>query len=270
MCEKSVKNEECADEICRTKVSERQRLGAVCKLQPPNSLHAADLGPEQQEPKHPHIKEEDAQELPYVKEHEDEITKFPSPAVTVKSEDVNGAHCAGPQVDGLLAPLSDSDDITSHSSDNDADEHSTAPSAVSRVPGAEQNEDDAGVGGSSEVTADGSGDVTDRRPAGRRRVRRRGNWQRVNAPFLDLQRGGFEMLEQELGTLNTHLRSLQSDVLPLLTSINGTLQQIADAAEQLAPRPAQNPLQPRRSLRRRRGQRVASGKGGGGSRGTNC
>ncbi|XP_061669693.1 uncharacterized protein LOC133497652 [Syngnathoides biaculeatus] len=268
MCEKSVKDEECAEEIWRAKANDRQRL---CRLQPGNSLRGEGLHPEQQVPNPPPIKEEAASELPDVQEHEEEICKFPLPGVTVKSEEANGDHRGGPQAEGLLAPLSESDDITSHSSDNDADEHSTAPSAVSRAPGARQNEDDAGVAASGEVTADGSGNRPRRRPAGRRPVRRRAGRRRENAPFLDIQRDGFEMLEQELCTLNKHLRSLQSfqsGVLPLLTSIDGTLQQIANAAEQLAPRPS--PVRPRRSLQRRRGQVVESGKAGGGSSGTNC
>ncbi|XP_061641616.1 myb-related transcription factor, partner of profilin-like [Phyllopteryx taeniolatus] len=108
--------------------------------------------------------------------------------------------------------------------------------AASRAPAAEEaeeHEDDVGVDGSGEELADGGGDAPDRRPAGRRRARERGD-----RPFLDLQRGGFEMLERELSTLNSHLRSLQSGVLPLLASINGSLRRIADAAERLAPQPA--------------------------------
>ncbi|XP_061688598.1 myb-related transcription factor, partner of profilin [Syngnathoides biaculeatus] len=114
-----------------------------------------------------------------------------------------------------------------------------APSAESRAPAAEEADepkDDAGVDGSGEELADGSGDAPDRRPSGRRRGRERGD-----RPFLDLQRGGFEMLERELSTLNSHLRSLQSGVLPLLASIDGSLRRIADAAERLAPQPAPGP-----------------------------
>ncbi|XP_061561732.1 zinc finger protein 84-like [Phycodurus eques] len=69
---------------------------------------------EQQAPEDPRFKEED---------HEAHITKFPLTAV-MKGEEGDGDHRGGSQADGLLAPLSDCDDTTSHSPDTDDEEHS--------------------------------------------------------------------------------------------------------------------------------------------------
>ncbi|XP_061619478.1 uncharacterized protein LOC133472535 isoform X5 [Phyllopteryx taeniolatus] len=106
-----------------------------------------DLHTERQEPEPPHIKEEvqdkavhhikeeeEEEVCPYIEEQdkEEDITKYPSTDVPLKSEDEgqseesrraeppssrssqhmstegDGAHCEGSQADGLLAPLSDS------------------------------------------------------------------------------------------------------------------------------------------------------------------
>ncbi|XP_057696868.1 uncharacterized protein LOC130918803 isoform X6 [Corythoichthys intestinalis] len=92
----------------------------------------------------PRIKQEAEPETPYIKEEEleDEISKFPM-CVSVKIEEDEGPseesgsakhwgdssfqHLTTKgegqsQTDGLLAPLSDSDDVTSHSSDFNTDE----------------------------------------------------------------------------------------------------------------------------------------------------
>ncbi|XP_061618540.1 zinc finger protein 37-like isoform X3 [Phyllopteryx taeniolatus] len=95
------------------------------------------------------IKEEE-EEPPYIKQEkeEEDITKLPSTGVPLKSENEvqseekrgveppsssssqhmttegDGDHCGGSQADGLLAPLSDCDNMTSHSSDYDDDEQS--------------------------------------------------------------------------------------------------------------------------------------------------
>ncbi|XP_057716985.1 oocyte zinc finger protein XlCOF6-like [Corythoichthys intestinalis] len=88
-----------------------------------------------------YIKKESEPEIPNIKEEEqeDEITKFPM-TVSVKIEEDEGPNEAAEpsgdssfhhlkpkgegrsQPDGLLAPLSDSDDVTSHSSDTDTNE----------------------------------------------------------------------------------------------------------------------------------------------------
>ncbi|XP_061647610.1 oocyte zinc finger protein XlCOF6.1-like [Phyllopteryx taeniolatus] len=140
MCARSVK-EEYEEELRRAKEeNERQRqpLDAAFK-KPQDVLHKADvseedLPPEQQEwsswvkqedPEPAHIKEEEEEHSisPHGQKiqglEEANITKLP-----LKSDDDDdGDHCGGSQADSLLAPLSDSDDITSHSSDID-DEHS--------------------------------------------------------------------------------------------------------------------------------------------------
>ncbi|XP_054622352.1 zinc finger protein 774-like [Dunckerocampus dactyliophorus] len=116
------------------------------------------------EPEPPHIKkEEESPEPPHIKEEEEDHrisqegehpggrAEFPMIGVPVKREDedkgqneekreveppsgsstqhmtmeADGDHCGGSQADNLLAPLSDSDDTTSHSTDTD-DEHSKA------------------------------------------------------------------------------------------------------------------------------------------------
>ncbi|XP_061525778.1 zinc finger protein with KRAB and SCAN domains 5-like isoform X3 [Phycodurus eques] len=104
----------------------------------------------------PQIKEEEElepisikkEECPHIKQEEEEdIAKFPSTDVPLKivyegqreerrgaqplrsssssqhmTTEGDGDHCGGSQADGLLPPLSDSDDTTAHSSDYDDDE----------------------------------------------------------------------------------------------------------------------------------------------------
>ncbi|XP_061612676.1 involucrin-like isoform X2 [Phyllopteryx taeniolatus] len=93
-----------------------------------------------------HIKEEEGGSLHIKEEEQEEIIKVPLTGVPLKSEDEGqsednrGAappcssssqhmtregdedHCGGSQADGLLAPLSDSDDMTSHSPHTDEEE----------------------------------------------------------------------------------------------------------------------------------------------------
>ncbi|XP_061842836.1 uncharacterized protein [Nerophis lumbriciformis] len=107
---------------------------------------------EEEDPLSPHIKEEEeehsiSQQGEHVEGLEEvDVTKMPVTGVPVKSEDdevkgereaeppsssstqhmtteADGDHCGGSQADKLLAPLSDSEDTTSHSPDTD-DEHS--------------------------------------------------------------------------------------------------------------------------------------------------
>ncbi|XP_061669575.1 uncharacterized protein LOC133497573 isoform X2 [Syngnathoides biaculeatus] len=130
MCARSLARYE--EELCGTKAEDEQQpqvLDAVPR--PPVVLHRTgdsegDLRPEQQEPEPPFIKKEEP-ETPHFKEEEqeDEILKFPFTGVSVKNEDdgeCDGDRWGGSQADGLFAPLSDSDDITSHSSDPDDDD----------------------------------------------------------------------------------------------------------------------------------------------------
>ncbi|XP_057706676.1 zinc finger protein 391-like isoform X1 [Corythoichthys intestinalis] len=133
----------------------KQRRGAA-RLEMARShadVTVEDLHPEKHDPLHvkqeeesemPCIKQEAAPETPDIKEEEqeDKIPKFPM-CVSVKIEEDEGpseeSGAAKPssdssfqhlttkgggqsQTDGLLAPLSDSDDVTSHSSDTDTDE----------------------------------------------------------------------------------------------------------------------------------------------------
>ncbi|XP_061621217.1 zinc finger and BTB domain-containing protein 17-like [Phyllopteryx taeniolatus] len=93
------------------------------------------------------IKKEDEEEHTHIKhEVEEDITKFPLTGVPLKGEDegqsegsrgaeapsnsssqhmtteADGDHCGGSQANGLLAPLSDSDDMTSHPPHTDDDD----------------------------------------------------------------------------------------------------------------------------------------------------
>ncbi|XP_061669656.1 gastrula zinc finger protein XlCGF17.1-like isoform X2 [Syngnathoides biaculeatus] len=126
MCAKSVK-EEFEEEICwsneekerrhlfkkpagvlrRTELSEE---GLDCEKQEWSSRE------EQQEPERAHIKEE---------EEEADVSELPFTCVIVKSEKDFQDECERDQVDSLLAPLSESDDVTSHSphDDDDDEEH---------------------------------------------------------------------------------------------------------------------------------------------------
>ncbi|XP_061619561.1 zinc finger and SCAN domain-containing protein 2-like isoform X1 [Phyllopteryx taeniolatus] len=125
---------------------QRQLVDAV-RMQPRVVLHRADvaeeLRPERQEPEPPHIKEEvEDEEVHHIKQEEEVVTKFPLTCVPLKSEDGlseesrgvelpsssssqhmttegDGDHCGGPQADSLLTPLSDCDDVTSHSPHTD-------------------------------------------------------------------------------------------------------------------------------------------------------
>ncbi|XP_061620931.1 zinc finger and SCAN domain-containing protein 2-like [Phyllopteryx taeniolatus] len=125
------------EELCRTKEeNERQRqlLDAVLKSQV--GLHKESSGEEclpseqqallsrlePQEPKAPHVKEEE-------EEGKVDITKLPLTGVSLKADDEgeeegDGGHCGGSQADNLLAPLSHSEDIMSHSPETDDEEYS--------------------------------------------------------------------------------------------------------------------------------------------------
>ncbi|XP_061561646.1 glutamic acid-rich protein-like isoform X6 [Phycodurus eques] len=126
MRETGVKEEEDEDEeqICRTEENERHRQlpDAVCEMHPRIALHTADVREEDLRPEKresPDIKTEEEPQTPRMKdeEQEDEISKFPSTGVALKDEDDNADRWGGSQSEDLSAPLSDSDDVTSHSSD---------------------------------------------------------------------------------------------------------------------------------------------------------
>ncbi|KAM9824883.1 uncharacterized protein LOC133153277 isoform X3 [Syngnathus typhle] len=147
MCAKTVK-EECEEELFWTKGKEPQRklLDGVFN-EPQDVLHRAELS-EQQEPEPPNCKEENEPEPLHIKEEELEtdITKLPLTGIFLKREDEEddgqsevmggaeppsssssqhattegvGDHSEGSQVDSRLAPLSDSDDISSPSPETD-------------------------------------------------------------------------------------------------------------------------------------------------------
>ncbi|XP_061611784.1 zinc finger and SCAN domain-containing protein 2-like [Phyllopteryx taeniolatus] len=111
-----------AGEFDRTqeeKERQLQALEAVCE-QPRVLLHRADVSEEHVCPESAHVKEDGEQER--------EISEFPWADVTSeRGGEGDGDRCGGSRSHGLFAPLSDSDDITSHSSDyddDDDDEHS--------------------------------------------------------------------------------------------------------------------------------------------------
>ncbi|XP_077419658.1 uncharacterized protein LOC144050369 isoform X1 [Vanacampus margaritifer] len=97
-------------------------------------VNQEDLHPELLESRQ--IKEEEEPEPLRVKEEqwEEEISTFQLTVDGVKCEEVDGDHCGGSQTNGPVAPLSDCDCVTPHSSETQDvgekdDEHSTDPSA---------------------------------------------------------------------------------------------------------------------------------------------
>nr|XP_061796498.1 gastrula zinc finger protein XlCGF57.1-like [Nerophis lumbriciformis] len=124
-------NEETADymeELSGTQEENERQRRQDCDMQHPDGLHTADIiedsfHPAQREPRPPHMKAEDETETAHIKEedHEDEITTFPL-TVIVKREEGDGDQSEGSQADCLFSPLSESNDITSQSSNDD--EHS--------------------------------------------------------------------------------------------------------------------------------------------------
>ncbi|XP_054626353.1 zinc finger protein 2-like isoform X2 [Dunckerocampus dactyliophorus] len=139
------------EELSRTKEEnerQRQRLDAVFKKHQV-LLHSADAS-EKQLSQHLYFKEEEEEHS--ISQEGEQLEAFPVIGVPLKSEDdedkgeseekkeveppssnsslhmtteADGDHCGGSQADNLLAPLSDSDDTTSHSPDTD-DEDSKA------------------------------------------------------------------------------------------------------------------------------------------------
>ncbi|XP_061832795.2 uncharacterized protein [Nerophis lumbriciformis] len=84
----------------------------------------------QEDPQPPHIKEEEEElwisqsgEECFLGPREADLTKLPLTGVSVKTED----HEDKPQVDNLLAPLSDSDDMTSHSAEDEDEDNTQEP-----------------------------------------------------------------------------------------------------------------------------------------------
>ncbi|XP_061669688.1 zinc finger and SCAN domain-containing protein 22-like [Syngnathoides biaculeatus] len=105
-----------AEEFCRTKEEKERQLQVLEAVfeQPRVVLHRADVSKEhfrlgRQESESPSLKEADGQDQ--------EIPTLPWMAVTLKRQGEGGS-----QSHSFLAPLSDSDDITSHSSDYDDDD----------------------------------------------------------------------------------------------------------------------------------------------------
>ncbi|XP_061619437.1 gastrula zinc finger protein XlCGF48.2-like isoform X4 [Phyllopteryx taeniolatus] len=152
------------DELCGPKEEKephRQLVDAGFNLQArtvPRRADTEELRTEWQEPEPPHIKEEvedeevhhikeeekpisikkeEEEAHPHKQEEEEDITKFASTGVSLKSDETRGAeppgstssqhmktegdedHCGGSQADGLSALRSDSDDIMSHSPHTD-------------------------------------------------------------------------------------------------------------------------------------------------------
>ncbi|XP_054627907.1 zinc finger protein 394-like isoform X2 [Dunckerocampus dactyliophorus] len=129
---------------------EQQEWSSRVEREEPQPYHIKD---EEEEPEPPHVKEEEEDHsISQEGEHLEGLEEFPFIGVPVKSEDdedkgeseekreveppsssstqhmtteADGDHCGGSQADNLLAPLSDSDDTTSHSPDTD-DEDSKA------------------------------------------------------------------------------------------------------------------------------------------------
>ncbi|XP_077397726.1 uncharacterized protein LOC144033471 [Festucalex cinctus] len=121
------------EELSRTKEeNERQRRLLAAVFKPPVVLHKEEssskeyLTPDQQEWI---SKVENEPEPPRIKEEKEEADfKLPLTGIPLKVDDEDkeegaGDHYVQLQVDSLLAPLSDCDDITSHSPDTD-DENS--------------------------------------------------------------------------------------------------------------------------------------------------
>ncbi|XP_061832771.1 uncharacterized protein [Nerophis lumbriciformis] len=128
------------EELSRTreeKERHRQQLEAARKTQ--IVLHVEGVQQQEERPPTPQegsstLKQDDPQP-PYIKEEEQELwislfglqdsdlTKLPLTGVSVKTED----HEDKPQVDNLLAPLSDSDDITSHSTEDKDEDYTQEP-----------------------------------------------------------------------------------------------------------------------------------------------
>ncbi|XP_019748870.1 plectin-like isoform X2 [Hippocampus comes] len=125
--------------------------------------------------------------------------------------------------------------------------HSEPPRPLAGDVEVDDDDDYIWSDGSCEAIADG-GRAPDQQPAGRQRR----EWQRESDLFLDLQRCGFQMLERELSTLNTRLQSLQICALPLLTSIDDNLRQIAQSPP--------SPVRSRWTLRRRWGRSGGEGR----------
>ncbi|XP_077375745.1 uncharacterized protein LOC144017737 [Festucalex cinctus] len=152
------------EELCRTKEeNERQRQLLDAVFKPQVEFHNTDISEDdlhpkqkewnfridQQEPELLHVKEEEPLSI---KEEEADVTNFPLTGILVNNENDDNGHWSqlgpnqnigdraakpqssssqrvttkggGSQVDSLLAPLSDSDNTTSHSPDTDHDEHS--------------------------------------------------------------------------------------------------------------------------------------------------
>ncbi|XP_054623411.1 zinc finger protein 260-like [Dunckerocampus dactyliophorus] len=151
------------DAVCKKRQVVLHRADAI-EERPPTKQREWNPSMEQEDPLPLHIKVEQPQ-LPHIKEedrdhaisqdgeHLEGVEEFPVIVVTVDSKndedkgqgeekgeaepphssstqhmttEADGDHCGGSQAHNLLAPLSDSDDTTSHSADTD-DEDSKAP-----------------------------------------------------------------------------------------------------------------------------------------------
>ncbi|XP_061669520.1 uncharacterized protein LOC133497550 isoform X1 [Syngnathoides biaculeatus] len=144
MCAQSMKDDEYDGHIYRTETNDRLFVDAISHLHPRDVLRAEDFHPEWREPEWSHVKEEEPdlppieneEELksPHIKEEEEEdLIEFPL-TVIVKSEETDECdedHCGGSPAHGLLAPLSDSDNLTSHSSDYGDDEQQHSKGSTS-------------------------------------------------------------------------------------------------------------------------------------------
>ncbi|XP_061890082.1 zinc finger protein 37-like [Entelurus aequoreus] len=141
-----IKEEE-EEEPLTSYIKEERQSEPSLTLQRKRNHSPAHIKEEEGEPHSPHIKEEEEEHsISQEGEHLEWLEEFPVIGVIVKSEgdevkgeseekreaeppsssstqhmttEADGDHCGGSQADKLLAPLSDSDDITSHSSDTD-------------------------------------------------------------------------------------------------------------------------------------------------------
>ncbi|XP_061525916.1 uncharacterized protein LOC133398278 isoform X3 [Phycodurus eques] len=132
------------------------------------------------------IKKEEEEARSHIKQEEEDLTTFPSTGVPLKCEDAgqseesrgaeppsssssqhmategDGDRCGGSQAGGLLAPLSDSDDMTSHSTHTEDDDKQSEglPFLCCKHPrvahGAGSGDLDSGGGTRSDTPASGA------------------------------------------------------------------------------------------------------------------
>ncbi|XP_061895610.1 midasin-like isoform X3 [Entelurus aequoreus] len=117
------------DDTLHVYIKDAQHLNGRKEERPPTTQDGSSTL-KQEDPQPPHIKEEKEElcisqsgEECFFGAREADLTKLPLTGVSVKTED----HEDKPQVDHLLAPLSDSDDITSHSTEDEDEDYIQEP-----------------------------------------------------------------------------------------------------------------------------------------------